>query len=168
MCQKTIALAGILLSSLVLAGCASAPSAASGPEWKPIGNRKARVVLWGVTHNHAKGKFDALKRLPDYYEIVGVVDNSASKVMRMAEPKMKNYEDLIIFADIFVRNKKYVEAKELLERLHAKTVTRRLLTQLIFVSSKTKNFVDAEKYYEEYVKIAPKDINRYVTRRGET
>ena len=78
--------------------------------------------------------------------------------------KMKNYEDLIIFADIFVRNKKYVEAKELLERLHAKTVTRRLLTQLIFVSSKTKNFVDAEKYYEEYVKIAPKDINRYVLR----
>ena len=60
--------------------------------------------------------------------------------------KMKNYEDLIIFADIFVRNKKYVEAKELLERLHVKTVTRRLLTQLIFVSAKTKNFVDAEKY----------------------
>lgn len=78
--------------------------------------------------------------------------------------KMKNYEDLIIFADIFVRNKKYVEAKELLERLHVKTVTRRLLTQLIFVSAKTKNFVDAEKYYEEYIKIAPKDINRYILR----
>ncbi len=78
--------------------------------------------------------------------------------------KMKNYEDLIIFADIYVRNKKYVEAKELLERLHTKTVTRRLLTQLIFVSAKTKNFVDAEKYYEEYVKIAPKDINKYVLR----
>lgn len=78
--------------------------------------------------------------------------------------KMKNYEDLIIFADIFVRNKKYVEAKELLERLHVKTVTRRLLTQLIFVSAKTKNFVDAEKYYEEYVKIAPKDINKYILR----
>lgn len=78
--------------------------------------------------------------------------------------KMKNYEDLIIFADIFVRNKKYVEAKELLERLHKKTVTRRLLTQLIFVSAKTKNFVDAEKYYEEYIKIAPKDINRYILR----
>ena len=78
--------------------------------------------------------------------------------------KMKNYEDLIIFADIFVRNKKYVEAKELLERLHRKTVTRRLLTQLIFVSAKTKNFVDSEKYYEEYVKIAPKDINRYILR----
>ena len=94
MSARNIATAGILLSSLALAGCVcSAPSAASGPEWMPIGNRKARVVLWGVTHNHAKGKFDALKRLPDYYEIVGVVDNSASKVMRMAEPKMKNYED---------------------------------------------------------------------------
>ena len=78
-----------------VAGCASAPSAASGPEWKPIGKRKARVVLWGVTHNHAKGKFDALKRLKDDYEIVGIVDNSASKVMRMAEPKMKNYKDYL-------------------------------------------------------------------------
>lgn len=78
--------------------------------------------------------------------------------------KMKNYDDLIIFADIFVRNKKYVEAKELLERLHTKTVTRRLLTQLIFVSAKTKNFVDAEKYYQEYVRIAPKDINKYILR----
>ena len=51
-----------------------------------------RVVLWGVTHNHAKGKFDGLRQLPDLYEIVGVVDNSASKVMRMAEPNLKHYE----------------------------------------------------------------------------
>ena len=84
-------LAAVLL--MFTAGCVGLDPATSGPEWKPIGKRKARVVLWGVTHNHAKGKFDALKRLKDDYEIVGVVDNSASKVMRMAEPKMKNYKD---------------------------------------------------------------------------
>ena len=100
MCQKTIALVGILLSSLVLAGCATVENRSdlnstvcNGPKWQPIGKRKARVVLWGVTHNHAKGKFDALRKLKDDYEIVGIVDNSASKVMRMAEPKMKNYKD---------------------------------------------------------------------------
>ena len=82
MCQKTIALVGILLSSLVLAGCMIKTvenrsdlnsTVCNGPEWKPIGKRKARVVLWGVTHNHAKGKFDALRKLKDDYEIVGIV-----------------------------------------------------------------------------------------------
>ena len=81
-----------VLAAMALAGCVCVDPAATGPEWKPIGKRKVRVVLWGVTHNHAKGKFDALRQLPDLYEIVGVVDNSASKVMRMAEPNLKHYE----------------------------------------------------------------------------
>ena len=77
---------------MLAAGCVGTDPALTGPEWKPIGKRKVRVVLWGVTHNHAKGKFDGLRQLPDLYEIVGVVDNSASKVMRMAEPNLKHYE----------------------------------------------------------------------------
>ena len=81
-----------LLAAMAVAGCVGTDPALTGPEWKPIGRRKVRVVLWGVTHNHAQGKFDGLRLLPDLYEIVGVVDNSASKVMRMAEPNLKLYE----------------------------------------------------------------------------
>ena len=81
-----------ILAAMAMAGCVGVNPALTGPEWKPIGKRKVRVVLWGVTHNHAKGKFDGLRQLPDLYEIVGVVDNSASKVMRMAEPNLKHYE----------------------------------------------------------------------------
>ena len=81
-----------ILAAMVLAGCVGVNPALTGPEWKPIGKRKVRAVLWGVTHNHAKGKFDAMRLLKDDYEIVGVVDNSASKVMRMAEPNLKHYE----------------------------------------------------------------------------
>ena len=48
-----VMVAGLMM---LAAGCVSVDPAATGPEWKPIGKRKVRVVLWGVTHNHAKGK----------------------------------------------------------------------------------------------------------------
>ena len=60
-------------------------------KWHPIGNRKAKVVLWGIVHNHARGKFDALLKLADDYEPVGWVDDSASTAMRMQEPDTAFY-----------------------------------------------------------------------------
>ena len=59
--------------------------------WHPIGDRKARVVLWGIVHNHARGKFDALRKLVDDYEVVGWVDDSASTAMRMKDPDTSFY-----------------------------------------------------------------------------
>ena len=72
----------------------------SGP--KP--SRRVRAVLWGVTHNHALGKFEAMKKLKNDYEVVGIVDNSSSKVMRMCEPDMKHYEGLPRFTPEQVLN----------------------------------------------------------------
>ena len=60
--------------------------------WKPIGNRKARVVHWGIIHNHSRGKWDAVLKLTNDFEMVGWVDDSASTAMRMQEPKKKHYE----------------------------------------------------------------------------
>ena len=73
---------------------------ASGP--KP--SRRVRAVLWGVTHNHALGKFEAMKKLKNDYEVVGIVDNTASKVMRMCEPNMKHYKGLPRFTPEQVLN----------------------------------------------------------------
>ena len=89
MSPKSIAAAGILLCELV-AGC-RATEEISGPQWKPIGNRKAKAVLWGIVHNHARGKFDALRRLTNDYEVVGWVDDSKSTAMRMQEPRPNTY-----------------------------------------------------------------------------
>ena len=50
---------------------------ASGP--KP--SRRVRAVLWGVTHNHALGKFEAMKKLRNDYEILGIVDNRVTFVL---------------------------------------------------------------------------------------
>lgn len=85
------------VSSLALAAwftaCSCADDAAiPGPQWKPIGNRKAKVVLWGIVHNHAKGKFDALRKLTNDFDVVGWVDDTASTAMRMKNPDPKNYE----------------------------------------------------------------------------
>ena len=75
------------------ATCSRADDAAiSGPQWKPIGNRKAKVVLWGIVHNHARGKFNALLKLTDDFDVVGWVDDTASTAMRMKNPDPKNYE----------------------------------------------------------------------------
>ena len=78
------------LVGAMLAGCATDKGMA-GPQWKPIGNRKARVVQWGIVHNHAGGKWDAVRSLTNDFEMVGWVDDSASKSMRMSEPKKGRY-----------------------------------------------------------------------------
>lgn len=78
--------------------------------------------------------------------------------------RMKNYDDLITFAKVYIKNKRYDEAKEILVRIHEKTVTRRLLSMLIGVSAKMHNFVEAESYYEEYINLAPRDVNRFILR----
>ena len=86
-----------LVSCLALAPWFAAGSRADdavipGAQWKPIGNRKAKVVLWGIVHNHARGKFDALLKLTNDFEVVGWVDDTASTAMRMRNPDPKHYE----------------------------------------------------------------------------
>ena len=72
---------------------AAGASADSGDKtWHPIGNRKARVVHWGVIHNHSAGKWEAVLKLTNDYEMVGWVDDTSSKAMRMAEPKKSRYQ----------------------------------------------------------------------------
>ena len=51
--------------------------------WKPFkGLKKVRVVQWGMCHEHADGKFQSVKKLPDDFELVGVIDDRASKTPR--------------------------------------------------------------------------------------
>ena len=69
----------------------------NGPKWRPIGNRKARVVHWGIIHNHSQGKWDAVRLLKDDYELVGWVDDRASKAMRMQEPQVGIYTNCPCF-----------------------------------------------------------------------
>ena len=97
MSARNIAAAGILLLEAAFAGCVADAQNGAPPQWKPIGNRKARVVHWGVIHNHSRGKWDAVRLLKDDYELVGWVDDRASTAMRMSEPKIDVYTNYPCF-----------------------------------------------------------------------
>ena len=102
MSARNIAAAGILLLEAAFAGCVSeggprSVATTGSPKWKPIGNRRARVVHWGVIHNHSRGKWDAVRLLKDDYELVGWVDDRASTAMRMSEPKIGVYTNYPCF-----------------------------------------------------------------------
>ncbi len=51
-------------------------------QWKPFKDVKTvRVVQWGMRHEHAEGKFMSVKKLPEDYELVGIVDDRSSKTI---------------------------------------------------------------------------------------
>ena len=90
-------LLGAVLLAKMFAGCATENVETAVPQWKPIGQRKARVVHWGIIHNHSKGKWDAVLKLTNDYEMVGWVDDRASTAMRMKEPKVGIYTNYPCF-----------------------------------------------------------------------
>ena len=95
MSPRNIATAGILLLEAAFAGCAT--EEVDAPKWLPIGNRRARVVHWGIIHNHSQGKWDAVLKLTNDFEMVGWVDDRASKAMRMREPNVGIYTNYPCF-----------------------------------------------------------------------
>ena len=66
-------------------------------KWTPVGNRKIRVVHWGICHGHSSGKWRAVKNLSDDFELLGWVDDTESKAVRMNEPKKEKYAGYPIF-----------------------------------------------------------------------
>ena len=57
--------------------------------------KKIRIAQIGICHEHASGKIVSLKRLPEVFEIVGVVnDMESSKTPRCGTPSLEPYKDL--------------------------------------------------------------------------
>lgn len=81
----------VLLFALALFVAAGLSAQSNDGKWRPVGNRKIRVVHWGICHAHSKGKWVAVKNLSDDFELLGWVDDTNSKAVRMNEPKKKNY-----------------------------------------------------------------------------
>ena len=68
-------------------------------------------------------------------------------------------KDLYVFAEVYIRNNQYSKAKALLEVMFKNNASKKVISQLVFVSLIMGNIEDAEKYYDEYVKIAPADTS---------
>ena len=69
--------------------------------------KKLKLVQFGVTHEHAMGKIDSIKKMTDTFEIAGVVDDRASTAARFPQiVDMTHCENLnmITEAEFFERN----------------------------------------------------------------
>lgn len=78
--------------------------------------------------------------------------------------KIRNMSDLSVIAEILIRNDEYEDAMEILLRIYEKSCTRRIVEQLIDLSIKMKNMEETMEFYNEYLRIAPRDPYRLVLR----
>lgn len=78
--------------------------------------------------------------------------------------KIRNISDLSVIAEILIHNDEYEDAMEILLRIYEKSCTRRIVEQLIDLSIKMKNMEETMEFYNEYLRIAPRDPYRLVLR----
>jgi len=78
--------------------------------------------------------------------------------------KLKSMSDLGVIAECYFQNKRYVEAKELFEQIYDTVRTRRVLAQIVHLTIKLKDIIEANYYLEEFIKIAPDDFYQYIFR----
>ena len=57
-------------------------------------NGRIKIGQIGVCHEHASGKIEALRKLPDLYEIVGIVDDRKSTAAKRAGDDLRPYKGL--------------------------------------------------------------------------
>lgn len=78
--------------------------------------------------------------------------------------KIKNVSDLSVVAEVYMENEHYEEAYQVYLRIYEKNRTRKALFNLVECSIKRNNIEDAEYYWEEYRRVAPKDFYLYIFR----
>lgn len=78
--------------------------------------------------------------------------------------KLKSMSDLSIIAECYFQNRRYLEAKELFEQIYDTIKTRRILAQLVHLSIKLNDIIEANYYLEEFLKIAPEDFYQHIFR----
>ncbi|MDF2609101.1 MAG: hypothetical protein K0R92_575 [Lachnospiraceae bacterium] len=105
-------------------------------------------------------KLEEIRRFVDHSQY-----KKAEKILDTVDlHKIKSLTDLSIIADVYTQNERYEEAVIILNKMYAKTKTRRILYQLVEVSIKQGNITEAEKYLSQYIKVSPNDSCRLIFR----
>ncbi len=103
-------------------------------------------------------KIEEVKRLAearDYKKALEIIETIDVEEIKIAT-------DLSTFAEVLTKNGRYKEAMEVLNKLYDKSISRRVVYGLLEVSIKSNNLNLANRYYKEYIDIAPKDPTRYI------
>ena len=78
--------------------------------------------------------------------------------------KLKSMSDLSVIAEAYFQSMQYKKARSLFLQIYEKTKSRRILAQLVHLSIKLEDAVEAEKYLSQYIEIAPNDFYQYIFR----
>jgi predicted dehydrogenase len=86
----------IKTTAMSYAGIMAVPPIIKETEWKGTNDKlkKIKIGQIGVCHEHSSGKINTLKKMPDLYEIVGIVDDRNSTSAKFAGTDLKPYEGL--------------------------------------------------------------------------
>ena len=80
----------------------------------------------------------------------------ALAVVRTLDMKqIKSPSDISAIADVFAKTEQYDSAKAAYLKIYNKSKTRRVLNRLIYLAIRTHEIEDAEKYYQEFIKMYP-------------
>lgn len=108
-----------------------------------------------------KLKLEQLKNLvaeKDYKTAVEIADTINWR-------KVKNASTLCMVGEIYDRNKRYEDSREILLMAYDRSsVGRNIIYRLTLVALKMGNVEEAKEYYDEFLEIAPYDNLRYVLR----
>lgn len=83
---------------------------------------------------------------------------------KIDKKKLKNLSDIGIVAESYFQNQQYDTAKELFLRIYDKSRSRRVVAQLVHLSIRLQDIMEAEQYLEEFIEIAPLDFYQYIFR----
>lgn len=73
--------------------------------------KRIRIAQLGTTHEHASGTIEVARRLTDIFEVVGVVDDSASTTARQSQTvNLKPYEGLPLLTEEELLNRTDLDA----------------------------------------------------------
>ncbi|MDD3172660.1 MAG: hypothetical protein PHF63_03215, partial [Herbinix sp.] len=90
---------------------------------------------------------------------------SAQKILDTIEiKKVKNISDLNLMAEVYSQNERYDEAAELYLKIYDRSISRRIVGQLVDVSIKRNNAEEAEDYLSQYLKNWREDFDSFVFR----
>lgn len=108
-----------------------------------------------------KLKLDEIKNLmakKQYTEVAEIADSINWR-------KVRNVNALMKAGDIYAQIGRYDEAKEILLMAYDRSpIGRMIIYKLAVIAIKTKEFDEAQEYYDEFVEIAPHDNLKYILR----
>ncbi len=77
--------------------------------------------------------------------------------------RVKSTSTLLLIADIYEQLERYEDGYEILNMAYDRTPNnRRLIYRLACMATKMKDFEEAVELYEEFLRVAPRDLNRYL------